>query len=445
MVPDTHFARTDDGLSIAYQTLGDGPRDIVLVPTVHSIDRMWDEPSFARVLNRLARLGRLICLDYRGFGSSDAVPTGTLPTPEAWMEDTRVVLDAVGSSSAHIVCHATASFIGILFAATYPERTATLTLVEASARFVSDSDYPAGRSDELVEAYNEWSQQHWGTGAVVSLWAPSRDGDAAFRQWAGRFERNAMSRAGYGPMIRWAASLDMRAVLPSVRVPTLVLHRESDPVIPIDHGRYLADHIPGASLQVLPGADLWFFTDGADDVVDHIEELVTGMRPVREADRALATVMFTDIVASTELAARLGDAEWTRILDQHDALVDRELDRHRGRKVNPTGDGVLATFDGPARAVRCALEICLEARHLGLDLRAGLHTGEVELRGQDIGGIAVHIGRRVSELAVAGEVLVSRTVKDLVTGSGLLFSDRGEHRLKGVPGVWTVFGADGRP
>jgi class 3 adenylate cyclase len=239
--------------------------------------------------------------------------------------------------------------------------------------------------------------------------------------------------------MRWVNNLDFRSILPAIRVPTLVLHREADPVIRLDHGRYLADHIPSARLVVVPGTDYLFFTEGADELVDHIEEFITGVRPIRETDRALATVLFTDIVGSTNHATRLGDRKWTDLLNRHDELVSRELDRHRGRKVNPTGDGILATFDGPARAVRCAQAICEGVRPLGIEVRAGLHTGEVELRGEDIGGIAVHIGQRVSALAGAGEVLVSRTVTDLVAGSGIEFEDRGEQELKGVPGKLSVY------
>jgi class 3 adenylate cyclase len=285
----------------------------------------------------------------------------------------------------------------------------------------------------------QWTEQGWGTGTNVSVWAPSRAGDDTFGRWLGRFERGAVSPATIRALSRWVLNLDLRSVLPSIRVPTLVLHREADLLLPLDHGRYLADHIPDARLVVLPGSDFLFFTEGADEIVDHIEEFITGVRPVREPDRALATVLFTDIVGSTEHATRLGDKKWTDLLNRHDDLVSRELERHRGRKVNPTGDGILATFDGPARAVRCAQAICEAVRPLGIEVRAGLHTGEVELRGEDIGGIAVHIGQRVSALAGPGEVLVSRTVTDLVAGSGLLFEERGEQELKGVPGKWSVY------
>jgi class 3 adenylate cyclase/pimeloyl-ACP methyl ester carboxylesterase len=437
--PETRYAKTEDGICIAYQTLGDGPIDIVLVPTTHCIDLMWDEPAFAHVLYRLGRLGRLICLDYRGFGASDPVPLGALPTAEGWMEDTRVVLDAVGSTSAHIIIHGAAGFVGMLFAATYPERTKTLTLLDPSARFAWSDDYPIGHADEVIEQYLTWSERTWGTAGHASSWAASRADDDAFHDWQARFERGSVSPSAHGAVLRWLVSLDFRAVLPSISAPTLVIHHEQGLMSPLGHGRYVAKHVPDARIVELTGADYWFFTEHADEIVDHIEEHITGVRPGRELDRALATVMFTDIVASTEQAARLGDRVWTQVLDRHDALVDRELERHRGRKVNPTGDGLLATFDGPARGVRCAQAICEAVRGLGIEVRAGLHTGEVELRGDDIGGIAVHIGQRVSALAGPGEVLVSRTVTDLVTGSGLVFTNRGEHALKGVPGTWPLF------
>jgi class 3 adenylate cyclase len=294
---------------------------------------------------------------------------------------------------------------------------------------------------EAAENFVQWTEQGWGTGANVAAWATSRAGDDAFCRWLGRYERGVMSPGTYGVLQRYYISLDLRSVPPTIRVPTLVLHREDDRMVRLDHGRYLAEHIPDARLVVVPGTDYWFFTQGVDGIVDHIEEFITGAPPVRETDRALATVLFTDIVGSTEHATRLGDKRWTDLLNHHDELVSRELERHRGRKVNPTGDGILATFDGPARAVRCAQAICSAVRPFGIEVRAGLHTGEVELRGEDIGGIAVHIGQRVSALAGPGEVLVSRTVTDLVAGSGIEFEERGEHELKGVPGRWPIYAA----
>ena len=437
--PETRYAKTDEGLSIAYQTLGDGPTDIVLLPNTSCVDQMWEEHSLAHVLHRLARIGRLICFDPRGIGASDPVPLAALPTPEAWMDDVRVVCDAVGSTTANLVFHGWTAFLGMLFAATYPERTSALVLIEATSRTLWAEDYLFGAPPEILEAVFKRMEPLWGTGAMVALYAPSRAGDQTFCRWLARAERGVLSPATWATVIRWSFNLDLRSVLPSIRVPTLVMHREADSIRVLDHGRYLAERIPGARLVVVPGTDYYFFTQGADEIVDHIEEFITGVPPVRETDRALATVLFTDIVGSTEHATRLGDKRWTDLLNRHDELVSRELERHRGRKVNPTGDGILATFDGPARAVRCAQAICSAVRPLGIEVRAGLHTGEVELRGDDVGGIAVHIGQRVSALAGAGEVFVSRTVTELVAGSDIEFEELGEHELKGVPGRWQLY------
>jgi class 3 adenylate cyclase len=438
-LPETHYTSTPDGLTIAYQTFGEGPRDLVVMPTTHCIEMMWEEPGYAQALRRLGRMGRVIMLDYRGFGASDPVPLGALPTPEGWMEDTRVVLDAVGSSSTHVVCQGGSTFLGMLFAATYPDRTETLTIVDGWARVLESDDYPIGIPAAVVTRFIEEDSALWGTPGHPPRWAPSRAGDEAFCRRMARFERVCSPPTANKSRFEWVVQLDLRAVLPAIRVPTLVLHRQRDAVTPMVHGRYVAEHIPGARFIVLPGRDHWFFTDDADAILDHVEEFVTGVAPLDVSDRALATVLFTDIVGSTEHAARLGDRQWAKLLDEHDAVAGRVLDRFRGQKVNPTGDGMVATFDGPARAVRCAQAIRDGLRPLGIDVRAGLHTGEIERRGSDIGGIAVHIGARVSALAGPGEVLVSRTVTDLVAGSGIDFEDRGEHELKGVPGTWRVY------
>lgn len=438
-IPETRYVKTDDGLSVAYQTLGDGPTDVVVTSGTSSVEMMWEDPALAHVLHRLARIGRLVSFDPRGFGVSDPVPLGALPTAEAWTEDLRAVLNAVGSTTANLVFTSASAFFGMVFAATYPERTKSLILFEANARVLTAEDYPFGAPPDLAEMFVQWTERGWGTGANAAAFAPSRADDEAFCRWLARSERVLLSPAAWGAVMRWFLTLDLRSVLPAIRVPTLVMHREDDELSPVDHGRYLADHIPGARLVVVPGSDTLFFTQGADEIVDHIEQFITGAPPVRETDRALATVLFTDIVGSTEHATTLGDKRWTDLLNRHDQLVSHQLERHRGRKVNPTGDGILATFEGPARAVRCAQAICQAVRSLGIEVRAGVHTGEVELRGEDIGGIAVHIGQRVSALAGPGEVLVSRTVTDLVAGSGLQFEERGERELKGVPGKWPIY------
>jgi class 3 adenylate cyclase len=362
------------------------------------------------------------------------------------MEDTGVVLDAVGSSSAHFVCHGGAGFFGVLFAATYPRRTETLTLFEASARYRHADDYQIGVPAEVIDGYGQLDEERWGTEASAQLWAPSRVGDERFCRWLARYERGAASPASFRAVSQWVLGLDLRAVLPSIRVPTLVMHREDSFPIPVEQVRYLVEHIPGARLDVVPGRDYLHFTEHADEVLDHIEEFITGVVPSEVFDRALATVLFTDIVGSTEFAARVGDRRWKDLLADHDALVAAEIERFRGRVVRSTrdsGDGALATFDGPGRAIRCGCAIRDALRSLGIDVRAGLHSGEIELRGDDVAGMAVHIGARVSALAGAGEVFVSSTVKDLVAGSGIDFEDRGEHELKGVPGSWKIYAVAG--
>lgn len=443
LTPETLYAKGDDGLHIAYQSVGDGLRDIVVVGGF-AIDIAWDDPAFASVMRRLGRLGRLILVDMRGYGSSDPVPLGALPTPENWLDDLRVVMDAVGSERAHLIGVSGTGVMSILFAATYPERVASLSVIDAFARMLRSDDYPIGVPQRLVDAYLAWVEKMWGTPEFEALQTPSRATDASYLRWSARARRLTAGPAAQVAGMRWLSLLDIRAVLPAVQAPTLVMSTVDNPVVHHDHGTYLADRIPGARFVERHGTDDFFssFTDSSE-VLDAIEEFITGERQVAEPDRAFATILFTDVVGSTQKVAELGDDRWKQVLDSHDDLVARELDRHRGVKVNSTGDGVLATFDGPARAVRCAQAIVEAVKPLGIELRAGLHAGEVELRGGDIGGIAVHIGQRVSALAGAGEVLVSRTVTDLVAGSGLRFDDRGEHELKGVPGTWKVYAVHG--
>ena len=329
---------------------------------------------------------------------------------------------------------------GMLFAATYPERTGALVLVDAYARAAAAEDYPMGLAPEVCDEIVASAERNFGMGGLAGFLAPSRAHDEGFRRLMAHWERTAFSPATISAVTRWSLDFDLRSVLPTIRVPTLVMHHHRHSgMYPVAFSEYLAEHVPGARLELLPGSDVYYFSDTADEVVDEIEEFITGVPPVREPDRAFATVLFTDVVNSTPKVNELGDRKWRQLLDQHDRLVARELDRHRGRKVNTTGDGMLATFDGPARAVRCAQAIVETVRPLGIELRAGLHAGEVELRGDDIGGIAVHIGHRVSALAGPSEVLVSRTVTDLVAGSGLQFDERGEHELKGLPGKWAIY------
>lgn len=439
-VPETHYARTGD-YHIAYQTVGSGPPDVVFLLTWFThVEALWEVPQTAEVFRRLASFGRLILFDKRGTGLSDPVPLQTLPTLEEWMDDLRAVLDSVGSERAALISLGDGGPMSMLFASTYPERTSALVLMESSARMLRAPDYPVGISERSVETAVEFIHEKWGTGADVDWIAPEKAGDTQFRATIAKSTRQIASPGTAAAMRRMLYEIDLRQILPSIRVPTLVLHRQEGKWIRVGHGRYLAEHIPSARYMELPGANqtlVW--ADDRDEILDEVEEFITGVRPIHEPDRVLATVLFTDIVDSTRQVADRGDRAWKELLQRHRGVVRRQLERHRGREVATTGDGFLATFDGPARAIRCASAIVEASRPLGVEVRTGLHTGEIELMGSDVGGISVHIGARVSALATSGEVLVSSTVKDLVAGSGIEFDDRGEHTLKGVPGEWRLF------
>ncbi len=441
-VPETRYAKSGD-VNIAYQVVGEGPFDLVHVPPfVSNLELQWEDPAERRYFERLASFSRLIMFDKRGTGLSDRVAVATL---EERMDDLRAVMDAAGSQRAAIYGGSEGGALAILFAATYPERVSALVLYGAYPRMTWAPDYPDGIPDEIWHDALRHLEETWGReqggGWTLYALAPDRADDAALRKAHARWERLSASPGAVVAIQQMIFEIDVRDLLPAIRVPTLVVHRTAD-VAHAAGSRYLGAHIDGAKVVELLGDEYFPYLGDQDAILDEIEEFLTGVRPVHAPDRALATVLFTDIVSSTQRAAALGDDAWTRTLDRHDALVAREVERHRGRKINPTGDGILATFDGPARAVRCAQAICESVRPLGIEVRAGLHTGEIELRGDDIGGIAVHIGARVSALAGPGEVLVSSTVKDLVAGSGIAFVDRGSHVLKGVPDEWRVFAAN---
>jgi class 3 adenylate cyclase len=436
MQPDTQYARSGD-VHIAYQAFGKGPINLVMVPGfVSNVEAYWEQPDFARFLNRLASYARVVTFDKRGTGSSDRV--AELPGLEARMDDLRAVMDAAGMEQAALLGISEGAPLSILFAATYPDRCQALALYGSFSRF--SYWFP---TEEALANFFGYVETSWGTGGSVQRFAPSRVNDAAFQRWWGRNERLGASPAAVTALMRMNSQIDISAILPAVRVPTLVIHRTGDQVVSIEGGRDVAAHIPGARLVEFSGNDHIFYVgDNADGIADAIEEFFTGSPARIEADRVLATVLFTDIVGSTEKAAALGDQRWRRLLDDHHATIRRVLARFRGREVKTTGDGFLATFDGPARGVRCACAITEEIKSLGIEVRAGLHTGECEMMGDDVGGIAVHIGARVAALAGAGEVLVSSTVKDLVAGSGLSFGARGSQILKGIPGEWQIFAAD---
>jgi pimeloyl-ACP methyl ester carboxylesterase/class 3 adenylate cyclase len=442
--PRVRYARSGD-VNIAYQTLGEGPLDLVYVMGwVSHLEEFWDEPSCARFFRRLASFSRLILFDKRGTGLSDRVPVNELPTLEQRMDDVRAVLEAVGSERAAIFGVSEGGPMSALFAATYPERTTALVMYGSYAKRTPSPDYPWAPDPEERERWLQLLEETWGGPVDLAALAPSKVGDEAFERWWAGYLRKGASPGAVVALGRMNTQVDIRSVLPTIRVPTLVVHRTGDLDAAVEGGRYIAEHVPGSRYVELPGDDHLPWCGDQDALIDEIEEFLTGSRHAPVADRVLATVLFTDIVGSTEHAATLGDRRWRELLEAHHAEVRRRLERFRGREVDTAGDGFLATFDGPARAIgaACAIRDALEA--LGIEIRAGLHTGECELIGEKIGGIAVHTGARVSSAAAPGEILVSSTVKDLVAGSGIGFEDRGLHELKGV-GSWRLYAVASAP
>jgi class 3 adenylate cyclase len=442
--PEVRYAKSGD-VHVAYTTIGEGPVDLVVVPGfISHLEVMWDNPAITKVSERLVRFARLITLDKRGTGMSD--PVAVAPTLEQRMDDIRAVMDAAGSERAVLLGVSEGAPMCILFAAEYPERTTGLILSGGLARSTWAPDYPfATPKEALLESAAEFTAPAWGTGQNAEIFAPSVAGDPAMVEWWGRMERMAASPGMMQQLFAMFLDIDVREALPLVQVPTLVLHRSGDRVVNVNAGRWLAEHIKGARFVELPGRDHALWAGDVDAVVGEIEEFLTGARSLapEEFDRVLATVLFTDVVGSTQRAVELGDRQWRDLLERYYAAVRAELVRYRGREVKTIGDGFLATFDGPARAIRAAQSMVTAAKGIGLDIRAGLHTGECEMLNGDIGGLAVHIGARVVAMAGAGEVLVSSTVKDLVAGSGVVFEERGVHELRGVPGDWRLYAAHG--
>jgi class 3 adenylate cyclase len=444
-LPETRYAKSSDGLQIGYQVLGEGRLDLLYFVGLGShIDLQWDAPTLALYLRRLASFSRLILFDRRGTGVSDAAPHLASPTWEEWTEDVRAVLDTVESERAAVFAELDAGPIALLFAATQPQRVSSLVLGNTTARYLVADDYPIGVSAPVVRSLVEATEAAWGTTAGLRKVDRSLVGtDSADSQRMARTMRAAATPGAAAAQYRYIwTTLDVRHALSLIRVPTLVLHNTGHRLVPIEQGRYLAQHVDGARFVELRG--LGVALDAADpQVLDEVAEFLTRARPFPEIDRVLTTVLFTDIVSSTERLASLGDQQWVAVLDAHDRLVRDALARFRGREIKTTGDGFHAVFDGPARAMRCAQAITAAVGSLGVHVRAGLHTGECEVRGDDVAGLAVHIAARVGPLAGPGEVLVTSTVKDLVAGSGVAFTDRGEHELKGVPGTWRLFSVEG--
>jgi class 3 adenylate cyclase len=436
--PDTRYVAVGDA-DVAYQIVGDGPIDLLYFAGLGThIDLLWDYPPSTTFFSGLASFARLILFDRRGTGASDAVPHSAIPTWEAWSEDVRAVLDAAGSQRAAIFAELDAGPIAILFAATHPERLSGLILANTSARFLRDDDYPAGLPAESVDALVEIVNKTWGTPMVVRGLRP--DADPELIRWNTKLLRAAATPRNAAAQYRYILStLDVRSALPLVQAPTLVLHSRGHPFFPLEHGRYLASRIPGAQFVELQSDETYFSPRGYARVTDEVSGFLTGERPPVEIDRVLTTLLLTDIVKSTEHAATLGDRRWRTALDAHDRMVRGELRRFRGQEIKTTGDGFFASFDGPGRAIRCARSIIQSVGPLGIQVRTGLHTGECEIRGDDLGGLTVHIAARVRDLAGGGEVLATSTVKDLAAGSGIEFADRGDHELRGVPGTWRLF------
>ena len=436
----THYADSD-GVSIAYQVHGDGPVDIVFVPGfVSHVDLFWEEPHAARFLRRLTSFSRLIVYDKRGQGLSDR--TGRPPTLEDSMDDLRAVMQAAGCRPAVVFGISEGGPMSALFAATHPDLVSSLVLYGTYARVLAAPDHPQGVPVEALDEFLEMVTREWGSAVGGSLWAPSLDGYPEFERWWARLLRQGTSPAGAVALFDLYRELDARPILPTIRVPTLVLHRQGDMVVPVGQGIYLAEQIPDAHFVELGGSDHLVTVGDQDALIDEVEEFLVGSRRAHEPERALATVLFTDIVSSTEKTGELGDRRWRHLLERHNMVVRRQLAIHRGGEVKTLGDGFLATFDGPARAIRCAAAIRDELQRLGIDVRAGVHTGEIELIDDDVSGMAVNIGARIGALAKPGEVCVSSTVRELVVGSGLEFAERGVHDLKGAPGAWCLYAVE---
>jgi class 3 adenylate cyclase len=427
---------------IAYQVLGQGPPDLVMTgASLGHLDITWEDPGLALFLRSLASFSRVILFNRRGTGASDPLPPDPLPPWESYAEELTAVLDAVGSQRTAILAELDAA--AIFFAGTRPERTSALILVHTSAKGVASQDYPIGVPPEVAEALLTQFDQLWGTEAMAAMLVPSRAEDARFRRWFAKAQRTSLNPRAAQPYLRAMMDVDVRSILPLVQAPTLILHRRDVQSFSVEEGRYLAEHIPQAKLVELPGADATLAWETPELALDLIQQFLTGVHRPIEPNRVLATVLFSDIVGSTEQASQLGDRRWRELLNVHDELARRLVEEFGGRLVKTTGDGLLATFDGPGRGIRCAAALRDELGGIGVQLRVGLHAGEVELRDGDVGGIAVHIAARVMAAARPGEILVSRTVRDLIVGSDIVMDDRGTHPLRGVEGTWQLFAVVG--
>ena len=432
----TKYAKSGD-VHVAYQVIGKGSLDLVVAPGfISHLEHQQKEPTVAQAIARFSSFSRLICFDKRGTGLSD--PVSSAASLEERVDDLRAVLDAAGSTKAAIFGSSEGGPMAALFAATYPERTSALILYGSFARQMWAPDYPFGISEQQYQKLLGFVDR-WGDGVGLGAWAPSMAKDPVFRDWWAELQRLSASPGMIRSLFKLYPEIDIRSVLPAIRVPTLVMHRTGDRVCHVGNGRFLAENIPGSRYVELDGDDHMFYTGNSGALMDEVEEFLTGARHGAETDRALLTIMFTDIVGATQTAERIGDESWRKLLERHHATVRAQLTRFRGREVDTAGDGFFATFDGPARAVRCAQAICDAVRALGIEVRVGLHTGECETAGAKVTGVAVHIAARVAAAAAGGQVLVSSTVKDLVAGSGLTFASAGTRQLKGISDEWRLF------
>lgn len=439
-MPETRYARVN-GVSIAYQVVGDGPFDLVHIPSwVTNVEENWSEPGYARFLSRLASFSRLILFDKRGTGLSDRV--GIAATLEERIEDVLAVMAAAGSERAALFGSTEGSAMCALFAATWPERTRALVMYGAYAKRIRTTDYPWGPDMAERQAFYDTCMREWGGPTVLDKLARSMVDDARFRQWWAGYLRRSASPGAALALTQMNTDIDIRRILPTIRVPTLVLHRSGDPLCPVEGARYIAANIPGAQYVEAPGVDHMPFVGDIDALLDPVQEFLTGAPPAVEPDRVLTTILMVDIVDSTVRATQLGDLRWHGLLETWRMQVRQLLQRYRGEERNVTGDGFVATFDGPGRAIQCAQAIVRAARSLGVEARAGLHTGECSLAGRELDGIAVHIAARTMGFAGDAEVVVTSTVRDLVAGSFFSFADRGRHTLKGIPGIWHLFAVD---
>jgi class 3 adenylate cyclase len=436
--PETRYVAVGDA-DVAYQVIGEGPLDLLYCYGMGShIELAWESQAYAEFYNRLASFSRLIMLDRRGSGASDGFPRAAVPTWEEWTEDIVAVLGAAGSKRAAVLAMMDSGPIAILLAAMHPELVSALVLLNTTSRYMEADDYPIGAAPEAVDALVQVIAAGWGTNELTGVANPSMAHDQEWVRFTSKCIRSSATPRTAAAQYDYIMRSDVRQALPLIQAPTFVLHAKENALFPLAHGRYLAEQIPGATFVELPGGDSTS-TPELYVVADEVAEFLTGERPAVEIERILTTVVFTDIVESTAHAARMGDPRWHALLDIHDRTVRDHLRRFRGQEVKTTGDGFLASFDGPARAIRCARAVIESARELGIEVRVGLHTGECEIRDNDLGGLAVHIAARVGALAGPSEVLVSSTVKDLVAGSGIEFEDRAKHELKGVPGAWRLY------